>query len=122
MKEVVLSITTDAGGDATVDAEGNVLGKLYAVEYQWGTLAATADLTLTCEGVVSKPILTITDAAQANAWYYPRDLVYAVANAAALTGTSGGDRAMPLLRGRPRVVVAQGGNAATGKLILYYED
>ena len=122
MKEMILSITTAADGSATVNGESPILGKLFAVEYQWGTLDATADLTLTCESLSSKPLLTITDAAQANAWYYPRDLVHAVSNAAALTGTAGGDRALPIMQGKPKVVVAQGGNAATGKLILYYED
>ncbi len=121
MKEMILSIATAADGSATVNGEYAVLGKLFAVEYQWGTLAATADLTLTCEGAASKPLLTITDAAQTNAWYYPRDLVHAVANGAALTGTAGGDRAMPILAGKPKVVVAQGGATAIGKLILYYE-
>jgi hypothetical protein len=53
--------------------------------------------------------------------FYPRDLVHAVADGAALTGTAGGDRTMPILAGVLKVTVASGGNAKSGKLIIYYE-
>jgi hypothetical protein len=38
-----------------------------------------------------------------------------------LTGTSGGDRAMPIMQGKPQLVVAQGGAAGAGRMILYFE-
>jgi hypothetical protein len=55
-------------------------------------------------------------------WFYPRDLVHAVADGAALTGTAGGDRAKPLLNGVPQLAVASGGTTFAGRVILYYED
>ena len=124
MNEMVLDILITSTA-CTVDGSSSILGKLYAVEYQFGNLPATADLTLTCvePGAVAKPLLTVVDAPAANAWYYPRDLVHGVADGVALAGTSGGDRALPILAGVPHLVVADGGaDNKYGKIILYWED
>ena len=122
MKNRTLSITTAADGSATVNDTTAILGKLYAIEYRPGTIATGATITATCEGGGSKPLLTKATAGTANSWYYPRDLVHAVADGAALTGTSGGDRCKPILSGRVRVVVAAGGNGGVGTVEIYYED
>lgn len=122
MRKVVLKATTDASGDATVNHVSNVLGKLYAILYKPGSILTGATVTVTCQGVFAKPLLTKANAGTADTLYYPRDLVHAVADGAALTGTSGGDRVPPLLNGVPRVVIASGGNAKSGEVILYYED
>lgn len=124
MKSIVLKFTTDALGDATVFGECAILGKLYAVEYQPGSVDTGADLTITCLGAnaAEKPVLTVANAGTSNAWFYPRDLVHAVANAAALTGSSGGDRAEPIFRGVPKLIIAQGGDTLSGIVIIYYED
>jgi len=124
MKEIVLPITTDGSGAATVLAPTGVLGELYAIGYFPGTIATGATVTVTCNGPagVSKPLLTKANAGTTDSWYYPRDLVHAVTDGAALTGTSGGDRACPILAGVPKVVVASGGATASGTLVLYYED
>lgn len=123
MKKMVFAITTDGSGDATVNGERAIIGKLYAVEYQPGTIATGATLTVTCEnGVYSKPLLTKANAGVSNTLFYPRDLVHAVADGAALTGTAGGDREKPVLSGKPRVVIASGGATASGKAILYFEE
>ena len=120
MQKQILSYTTSAGGAATVT--GNVaFGKLFAVEYQPGSTDTGATITLTCEGDASKPLLTKATAETSNSWYYPRDLVHAVADGAALTGTAGGDRTCPILSGALKWVVASGGNAKSGKVIAYYE-
>ncbi len=120
MQKQILSYTTSAGGAATVT--GNVaFGKLFAVEYQPGSTDTGATITLTCEGDASKPLLTKATAGTSNSWYYPRDLVHAVADGAALTGTAGGDRTCPILSGALKLVVASGGNAKSGKVIAYYE-
>ena len=122
MRKLVFDITTNGSGAATVNAELSVLGKLYAIEYQPGTIATGATLTITCEdGVYSKPLLTKANAGTSNVEYYPRDLVNAVADGSALTGTSGGDRVQPFLSGKVKVVIASGGNTLTGKVIVYYE-
>jgi hypothetical protein len=121
MKKILLTYTCSAGGDATATGE-SVLGKLYAIEYQPGTTATGATITFTCEnGVYSKPLLTKASAGTSNTMFYPRDLQHAVADGAALTGTAGGDRALPLMSGSPKLVVASGGNATSGKAIIYYE-
>jgi hypothetical protein len=71
----------------------------------------------------SKPLLTKTSLGTAALWFYPRDLVNAVADGAALTGTAGGDRACPILAGNIQVVVSSGGGTPlTGYVVVYYED
>ena len=123
MRKMVFAITTNGTGDATVSGERSTIGKLYAVEYQPGTIATGATVTITSEnGGYSKPLLTKASAGTAATMFYPRELVHAVADGAALTGTSGGDRCEPLLSGVPKVVIASGGATASGKVILYFEE
>jgi hypothetical protein len=123
MKDVVLSITTNGSGAATVKAPSGVFGRLYAIEYIPGTLATGATVTITCNGIdgASWALLTLTSPGTSNLRKYPRDLVHDNSGTA-LTGTSGGDRTCPLLAGIPQVVVASGGATAKGKVVLYYED
>lgn len=123
MKEMLLKITTAADGSATVKGFA-VLGELYAIAYQPGTIDTGATVTITCDGPngSAKPLLTKASAGTSNLWFYPRDIVHAVADGSALTGTAGGDRACPILAGVPKVVIASGGDTKTGYVILYYED
>lgn len=124
MKDIVLKLTTGASdGAASTNATEAVCGKLYAIEYQPGTIDAGATLTVTCKGPngSSKPLLTKASAGTSNVWFYPRDLVNAVADGAALTGTAGGDRACPILQGVVNAAIASGANSKTGYCILYYE-
>jgi len=122
MKNRTLSITTSAGGAATVNDTLAIFGELYAIEYRPGTIATGATFIVTCEGGGSKPLLTKASAGTSNSWYYPRDLVHGVADGATLTGTSGGDRCKPILSGRVRVVVSAGGSGGIGTVEIYYED
>lgn len=124
MKKLLIALgPTSAGGVFTTATDvQTILGKLYAIEYRPGTLDTGADVTITCESDSSKPLLTLTDAGTANLWKYPRDLVHGVADGVALTGTAGGDRCQPILNGRIKAVVAQGGNTLTGSMIVYYEE
>lgn len=121
LHEMRLNATTNGSGDATVNGEQAVVGRLYAIQVVIGTLAATSDLTISTQGhAASKTLLTLTDVG-ANGLYYPRDLVHSETGAA-LTGTSGGDRALPLLIGIPRLVVAQGGDTKAGGVLLFWYD
>ncbi len=122
MRHITLSATTDASGDATVNSSQNILGKVYAILYKPGTIATGATITVTSQGHFAKPLLTKASAGTSDTMYYPRDLVHAVADGAALTGTSGGDRCLPLINGALRFVVASGGNTMTGSIVVYYED
>jgi len=120
--------TTSAGGDATVYSNGSatkqdaVCAKVYAIAYFPGTTDTGATVTVTCEGTGSKPLLTKSTAGTSNLWFYPRDLVHGVADGAALTGTAGGDRSLPIANGTFKVVIASGGNALSGAVEIYYEE
>ena len=120
MNKQTISFTTAADGSATALGH-NANGKLYCIEYQPGDVDNGATITVTCQGAGTKPLLTKATAGTAVAWFYPRDLVHAVADGAALTGTSGGDRTMPILAGVLKVVVASGGDTKSGKVIFHYE-
>lgn len=125
MKEIFLKLATGADdGAATTNAPSPVLGKLYAIEYQPGDIATGATLTVTCIGpnASAKPLLTLANAGTSNIWLYPRDIVHGVSDGGVLVGTSGGDRACPILQGTPRAVIATGGNSKNGYIILYYDD
>lgn len=123
MRAQTFPITVSAGGafDNTTTRQGGVLGKLYAIEYRPGTLDTGADVTVTCESDTSRGLLVLTNAGTSNVIKYPRDLAHAVADGAALTGTSGGDRVLPLLTGWIKIVVAQGGVSLSGSVVVYYE-
>ena len=120
MKERTLVLAVNASGDATVNDTVALLGKLYAIQYTAGTLANTADIVVSTQGGRGAKTL-LTDSPAASELFYPRDLVQD-ANGTALTGTSGGDRCLPLLDGALRCVVAQGGVSTTGYLSVYYEE
>lgn len=122
MKKVYLKATCDSSGDASVTATNWVTGQLHALVYVPGTIATGATITVTCEGPFSKPILTKASAGTSNLVLYPRDLVHAVADGAALTGTAGGDRTNPVMDGKLKLVVASGGNGGVGAVIAYYKD
>lgn len=125
MKSIILKLETGvADGAASAVATTAILGELYAVEYQPGTIDTGATLTLTSRGSngVEKPLLTKASAGTSNLWLYPRDLQHAVADGAALTGTAGGDRTCPIITGVLKAAIASGGNSKLGYLIVYYED
>jgi hypothetical protein len=125
MKDTVLKLTTVAAtGAVTVKGEA-VLGELHAILYVPGTLDTGAGIVVTCESFqgASKPLLTKTSLGTAALWFYPRDIVHAVADGSVLTGSAGGDRACPILAGNIQVVVSSGGaTPLTGYVVVYYED
>lgn len=121
MKIITVSVTTNTAG-AGNDLSSSISGKLYAVEYQPGTIDTGATITLTCESDTSKAILTKATAGTSNVVFYPRDLVHAILDGAALTGTSGGDRALPIVSGRLKFAVASGGAVKTGKVRFYLDE
>ncbi len=111
-----VDIVTDASGNATVylthGQNRKLNGFLVCIKYTPGTIATGADLTITGEdsGI---PILTKTDAGTSNVFYYPRALLNAVADGAAATNAS---EFIPIKDERIKVVVAQGGNVASGSI------
>jgi hypothetical protein len=122
LKRLIIPVTVNGSGDGSATSPA-VIGKLFAIEYQPGTLATGSTVTITSEnGGYTKPLVTQANAGTAARMWYPRDLVHAVADGAALTGTSGGDRERPLLAGPVKVLIASGGASTSGKAIIYYED
>jgi hypothetical protein len=129
MKRQLFSLSTDTAGAATsgqstTNAQPSIFGELCAIKYVPGTIDTGATITVTCvagDGS-AKALLTKATAGTSNVWFYPRDLVHAVSDGAALTGTSGGDRTEPILDGQIKVVVASGGAVKLGSVTVYYED
>ena len=119
-----MKITTGvSSGAGNTDASETVIGKLYAIQYIPGDIDTGATLTVICTDFLGsvKPLLTKASASTSNVWFYPRDLVNAVADGPALTGSAGGDRACPVLNGRANAAIASGANSKTGYCVLYYE-
>jgi hypothetical protein len=136
MKTVTFHITTTSGGaydSSTTANAGTISGGnsstggpylLYAVEWVDTDFDAGVDATLTVTSTpsgIDRTLLTLTDA-DAEATYYVRE------NAHGNTGTAwaeGADktatRVKPIVDGKLKLVVAQGGNAKTGKMLVYLE-
>ena len=115
-------IGTTNSGSATITADRSVKGFLYKVKWVDGDLAdaCTGSLTVTeTPEAVDETILTLANPlGNADKNYYPRDIVHTLAGAA-LSGTAGGDVAMPLVVGRLKLAIASGGTAKTGGCIVY---
>lgn len=119
INKTTISITTAADGSATVYSEA-IYGLLYAVNFVKGTLADTADLTVsTSGGGFDNTILTLTNLTTSNdGVYYPRADNCDSAGAV----STGAGNVMPLLDGTVKVVVAEGGNAVSGSVVLSWID
>jgi hypothetical protein len=118
MREIRLLGTTSAGGALTVVAESAIVGMLYAVQWIDGTFDDGVDAVISTGGSdVPRTLLTLTDAND-DVLYYPRDVQHGLTGAA-LTGTAGGDRCLPLICGLLQVAITSGGNAKTGGCVLY---
>lgn len=128
MYQIKFDIVTDESGDydstadATVLHQANVLEffegplLLHAVEWVDGDLADGVDAVLSMTNTLSgvdKTLLTLTNADN-DAWHYPRALAQGV-DGANLTGVY----VRQIVEGTLKLVVAAGGNAKTGKCIVY---
>mgnify|MGYP001582439925 FL=1 len=118
LKDVTFNFTTDALGDATVNpVDWYGPARLLSIMYDYGNAATGADLTFSYDLYnVVETVLTITNAGVADAVWYPRRVVQGNTGAN-LTGAAGGDTEPYIILGRPKLVVAQGGNAKTGAII-----
>lgn len=115
MRQIKLSITTAADGSATVTSTEFVNGLLYGFFYAPGTIATGGDLTISFVNSASaQTLLTITNAGTSNVSWYPRG------SSCGATGTSTSDNLVMIpVIGYLKVVVAEGGNAASGALYGY---
>ena len=115
-RQVFLNVTTDAAGDGVSDIAKvpGLSGLVYSVEWLQGTLAATTDATLevvNTGGGVDKTVLTLTDQT-ADAEFKVRDSEHDD------TGTALATFALPIISGKLRLTVAQGGNVLSGGCIV----
>lgn len=116
MRVITISLTTDASGDATAYANA-VAGTVYAVQLVDGTFDDGVDITLTAENEdLSMPILVAADW-NSDKMVYPRVLQNLNTDGTALT-----THCEPLVYGRLKAVIAQGGNAKTGKVKVYIRE
>ena len=118
IRNIKLSVTTDADGAATAQATTPVLGYLEAVEWVDGSLAdgvdATVSVVSTSSGI-DQTLLTLTNAND-DAMYYPRAIVHD-----ATGGTVAGEYTEYLVDGYLKLTVAQGGSVKAGNAIIYVE-
>jgi hypothetical protein len=113
MRAVRVNVTTDASGDGTGYGDA-VVGLLYAVQLVDGTFDDNVDLTLTAEREdLSIPLLVKAD------WNTDQMALPRVAESLNTDGSALTNYAMQVVFGRPKAVIAQGGNAKTGAVILY---
>ena len=118
LRQIKLTVTTDASGDGTANSSEHVLGWLYSIIWVLGTFDAGVDGVVSCQ-IPNTPALaynvaTLTNA-NANKVYYPRTLEHLDT-----AGTDLTTHTHPLLDGHLRLTVAQGGNAKTGSAVVYY--
>lgn len=117
MIRIQLDATTDASGDATVTGSVPPLGTLYAIQLVDGTFDNGVDITVTSQqGDHGFAQLTKADF-DTDQIVYPRVLQALNTDGTALT-----THCEPLVVGRLRVVVAQGGNAKSGSFIFYIRE
>lgn len=113
MRATKISVTTAADGTATAYGSA-VTGVVYAVQLIDGDLADGVDITITSENEnISLPIL-VNAGFNTDTIKYPR-----VLESLNTDGTALATYTLPLIYGRTKVVVAAGGNAKTGGVIIY---
>jgi hypothetical protein len=117
MRIVTLTATTDGSGDATVNSASVFVGALYAVRLVDGNFDDGVDITVTSvTDDLNVSQLTKADF-NTDQVVYPRVLQALNTDGTALT-----THCEPLIAGRLRVVVAQGGAAKTGSFVFYIRE
>jgi hypothetical protein len=116
MQEVSATITTAAGGGATVYLGDKLTGRVHAFKYAPGTLES-AKLVITGE-TTTIPILTKDTAGTSTVWYYPRAFANKATDGALFTDVR---EEVRVYQERIQVVVTSGGNTLTGKITAYVD-
>jgi hypothetical protein len=118
MIEIIrIDLTTAADGTKTVTDNRIVNGLLHAVQLVDGDLADGVDLTLTCEtGDLSIPLLTNANF-NTDKVVYPRVLQHLGSDGSDLT-----THTEPIVAGRIKAVLAQGGDTKTGAVICFIKS
>ncbi len=121
LKETILYGTTDGSGDLTVNAESTIMGEIVAIAWIDGALANNHTAVISTQGSDASQVIMTIGAAEGDndAVFYPRHIIHDE-GADVLTGTAGGDRALPLAVGKLRMVIASGGATAAGGCHVYH--
>ncbi len=107
-----VEVTTDASGDATAYT-GEVNGFLSQIRYVKTDFADTVDFTITSED--TGEMLWSESNVTASTTIAPRQATHGTDGSASLYAATGEPVEAPIaVRGRIKIVVAQGGNAKTG--------
>lgn len=120
MRDIKLTVTTNGSGAGNNTGDAVNPGVLYSVEYQPGTIATGATITITDEvpGGESRTLLVKASAGTSNVTFYPRVLENLNTDGSTITG----QYCMPLICGKPKFAVASGGDTKTGSVILHPVD
>lgn len=120
-KIVELGGATDAAGDLTVTSALTYTGYVEKVVLDFGTWDALMDIALSFENTgVSELWFTKTDQGAADAIWYPRANAVDGADAAAFTAENA--TKYFCLGQQIKLVLADGGNVQTGKILIYLSD
>lgn len=118
MKQILITATTDSGGDANVTLH-QIVGVVHSIEVLASGLAGTALVTvsITDRGVAGDKALLTLPAGNNDKEYFVRELAQ---------GDTGADLAAeyakPVAVGKAKVVIASGGATNTAKVIINYHD
>lgn len=117
-QKTTITITTAADGTATAYSDKRFSGFVKAIVVVGGTLTANFDVTITTEETLQTVLIdtTMNDAEV----YYPRPLFCSTAAGTAGTGDDVDVFGVPVVNERIKCVVANGGNAMTGSLVVIY--
>jgi len=85
MKIIELTGTADTSGALTLTADSMEIGHIEKIVMDYQTGDAIADLVITEEGIVSQPVLTVTNLGVVDLTWMPRALCNKVADASAFT-------------------------------------
>ncbi len=122
--EIILTGTSDATGDVTITATRSIVGKFYAVTWIDGDLADGVDGTLSVtvrpEAAADLVLLTLTNA-NVDAEYMPREPVHDNTGTALTYDSTESVTDMRIINGTLALVIASGGNAKTGGMLVYVE-
>lgn len=116
MKKLKISVTTDTAGDGSTTAS-NLLGRLWAVYWNKGTCSTGVDITVSTVQSEAAGNLLVVANADASKMYYPRALEHLSTSGADLT-----THTEQVIAGTVKLVIAQGGNAKTGAVTIFYLD
>lgn len=114
MRKQKISVTTDTAGDGSTIGP-NLLGRVHAIYWNKGTCDTGVDITVSTVNAEAAVNLLVVSNADASKIYYPRTLEHLDTAGSNLT-----THTEPLMAGAAKLLIAQGGNAKTGAVTIFY--